>query len=151
MEDTAMVRPLFAHDIFSELDRLQREFQQALDPSPSIRGLGRSGFPALNVGSMPEAVEIFVFAPGLDPSAIDVNVDRGILTIAGERKASLPDADAKGSAVHVNERFAGSFRRVLSLPDDADPAGISATYRDGVLRLTVKRRESAQPRRISVQ
>ena len=147
-----MVRPLFAPDIFSELDRLQREFQHAFEPSPSIRGLGRGGFPALNVGSTPEAVEIFVFAPGLDPSAIDVNVDRGILTVAGERKPGLPEgADAKGSAVHVNERFAGSFRRVLSLPDDADPAGISATYRDGVLRLTVKRRESAQPRRISVQ
>ncbi len=147
-----MYRPLFSQDIFSELDRLQREFQQAFDPSPSIRGFGRGGFPALNVGSTPEAVEIFVFAPGLDPSAIEVNVDRGILSIAGERKASLPEgADAKGSAVHLNERFVGSFRRVLSLPDDADPAGISATYRDGVLRLTVKRRESAQPRRISVQ
>ena len=53
--------------------------------------------------------------------------------------------------MHINERFAGSFRRVLSLPDDADPDGVTADYRDGVLHVSVKRRASAQPRRITVQ
>jgi HSP20 family protein len=54
--------------------------------------------------------------------------------------------------VHINERFAGRFRRVMSLPDDdIDPSGVSAEYRDGVLHISVKRRQAPQPRRISVQ
>ena len=142
-------RSLFPRDIFAEFDRLQRDLQQAFDTSPSIRGFGRGGFPALNVGGTAQSVEIYAFAPGLDPARIDVNIDRGVLTIEGERASALP-ADEK-VAVHINERFAGRFRRVVSLPDDADPAAVSAEYRDGVLHLAIKRRESAAPRRIEVK
>ena len=142
-------RSLFPRDIFAEFDRLQRDLQQAFDTSPSIRGFGRGGYPALNVGGTPQSVEIYAFAPGLDPARIDVNIDRGVLTIEGERASALP-ADEK-VAVHINERFAGRFRRVVSLPDDADPAAVSAEYRDGVLHLAIKRRESAAPRRIEVK
>ena len=74
----------------------------------------------------------------------------GLLSIAGERKSSLPQADSK-AAVHINERFAGRFRRALSMPDDADPDGVEARLRDGVLHITVRRKASAQPRRITVQ
>ena len=145
-----MYRSLFPRDMFAELDRLQREMQQAFDLSPSIRGLGRGGFPALNAGGTPGSVEIYAFAPGLDPATLDLNLERGVLTIAGERKAMLPEGDAK-TTVHIDERFAGRFRRVVSLPDDVDPNTVSAAYRDGVLHVSVKRREAAQPRRINVQ
>jgi HSP20 family protein len=146
-----MYRTLFPRDVFAELDRLQREVQEAFDLSPSIRGLGRGGFPALNVGGTPQSVEIFAFAPGLDPATVEVNLDRGVLTIAGERQANLPSGDDDGAAVHINERFSGRFRRVVSLSDDVDPNGVSADYRDGVLHISARRRESAQPRRITVQ
>ena len=53
--------------------------------------------------------------------------------------------------MHINERLAGRFRRVISLPDDADPEAITAKYRDGVLQITVQRRAAAQPRRITIQ
>lgn len=145
-----MYGSVFPRNMYAELDRLQREIQQAFDLSPSIRGLGRGGFPALNAGGTAESVEIYAFAPGIDPATLDLDLDRGVLAIAGERKADLPAQDAKTS-VHVNERFAGRFRRVVSLPDDIDPDGVSATYRDGVLHISVKRRLSAQPRRINVQ
>ena len=52
--------------------------------------------------------------------------------------------------MYAQERFAGNFRRVVSLPDDADPAKVDASYRDGILRVTVARRESSKPRRIEV-
>jgi HSP20 family protein len=145
-----MYRSLFSRDLFAELDRLQREMQQAFEFSPSIRGFGRGGFPALNVGGTPQSVELYAFAPGLDPASIQVDLDRGVLTIAGERKTDLPAADPK-SAVHINERYSGRFHRVVTLPEDIDPNQVSAQYRDGVLHLSVKRRESAQPRRISIQ
>ena len=146
-----MYRSLFPRDALAELDRLQREMHEAFDLSPSIRGLGRGNFPALNVGGTPQSVEIFAFAPGLDPATVEVNLDRGVLTIAGERQASLPSGDDDRAAIHINERFSGRFRRVVSLSDDVDPNAVSADYRDGVLRISAKRRESAQPRRINVQ
>jgi HSP20 family protein len=146
-----MYQSLFPRDVFAELDRLQREMRESFDLSPSIRGLGRGGFPALNVGGTPQSVEIFAFAPGVDPATLEVNLDRGVLTIAGERKPDLPTEDGGKSAVHINERFSGRFRRVVSLSDDVDSNGVSADYRDGVLHISAKRRESAQPRRIAVQ
>jgi HSP20 family protein len=151
MEDLKMLfGSLFPRDVLAELDRLQREFQQSYDISPSIRGFGRGGFPALNVGGTANSVEIYAFTPGLDPATLEVNLDRGVLTIAGERKSELPGTDAKAN-VHINERFQGQFRRVMTLPDDVDANGVSAQYRDGVLRISVKRRQEAQPRRISIQ
>jgi len=104
----------------------------------------------MNLGSTPQSVEIYAFAPGLDPSKLEVSLDRGVLTIAGERPNELP-ADDEKSTVHVRERFAGRFRRVVSLAQDLDPDSVEADYRDGVLHISVKRRASAQPRRITIQ
>lgn len=143
-------RALFPRDPFAELERLQRELFGAFDITPSIRGLGRGGYPALNAGGTPQSVEIYAFAPGLDPASLEVNLERGVLTISGERKAELPQTDQK-TVLHMNERFAGRFRRVLSLPDDVDPNAVTAQYRDGVLHVSIRRRESAQPRRIEIQ
>jgi HSP20 family protein len=145
-----MYRTLFPRDLFAEFDRLQRDLGSVLDNSPQIRGFGRGGYPALNVGVTPTSVEVLAFAPGMDPAKIDVSLDRGVLTIDGERQAGLPQNDAK-TTLHSNERFAGRFRRVVSLPDDIDPSAVNAEYRDGVLRISVKRREASQPRRIEVQ
>jgi HSP20 family protein len=146
-----MYRSLFPRDLFAEVDRLQREMQQAFDPSPAIRGFGRGGFPALNVGGTPKSVEIYAFAPGLDPAKLEVHLDRGVLSISGERKPSLGQGEGGQDTVHINERFAGAFRRVLTLPDDVDPDALQAKYRDGVLHVSVQRRASAQPRRIDIQ
>jgi HSP20 family protein len=144
-----MYQSMLPRDIFSELDRLQQEVLHAFGAGPSIRRLERGGFPALNLGSTPRSVELYAFAPGLDRSSIDVSLERGVLTIAGERADDL-STDEEKATVHINERFAGRFHRVISLPDDVDPDGISAQYREGVLHISVKRREAAQPRRISV-
>lgn len=147
-----MYRSLFPRDLFTEFDRLQREVASLCDPSPAIRGLGRGGYPALNIGSTPQSVEIFAFAPGLDPTAIEVGLDRGVLTLSGERKATLGNGsgDAKTTR-HLDERFAGRFRRVVSLPEDIDPDAVAARCNDGVLHISIKRRESTLPRRINVQ
>jgi HSP20 family protein len=146
-----MYRSFFARDLFAELDRLQREVQQSFDLSPNIRGLGRGSFPALNMGSTAQSVEIYAFVPGVDPATLDVNLDKGVLAISGERKANLPGAQDAKTALHINERFTGRFRRVVSLPDDVDSNAVTATYRDGVLHISIKRRESVQPRRITIQ
>lgn len=143
-------REVFPRDLFAELERWQREAQQLFETGSSIRGIGRGGFPALNIGSTPESIELYAFVPGLDPAALEINVEKGVLTIAGERSTDVPEP-GNGATVHINERFAGRFRRVISLPDDADPNGITAECRDGVVHISVKRLAAVQPRRISIQ
>lgn len=137
-------------DIFAELNRLQQDFEQAFQAGSarSIRAMPRNTFPVINVGSTPEAVEVLALAPGLDPAALQLSVDKGLLVIAGERKEDQPAGEKM--AVYARERYKGAFRRVISLPEDADPAKINATYRDGLLRVTVARRESSRPRQIQV-
>lgn len=146
-----MYRTLSPRDLFAEFDRLQRDLGGILEPSPGIRGLGRGGYPALNVGSTPESVEIYAFAPGLDPASVAVDLERGVLTISGERPANLPAQPDAKTTLHMNERFSGRFRRVVSLPDDIDPNAVTAAYRDGVVHVSVKRHSSSQPRRIEIQ
>ena len=143
----------FPGDLFADFDALQRQVDQLLGvrgwPS-SIRAAGRGAFPALNVGTTDDAVEIYGFAPGIDPATLDVSVEKGLLTITGERKADVPEASEKVS-IYAQERFTGPFRRVISLPEDADSARVDARYRDGILRIAIPKRESSKPRRIEVK
>lgn len=140
---------LFPRDLFGEMDRLQRQLQQAFEVSPSIRGFARGGFPALNVAGTADSAEIYAFAPGLEPASINLQVERGVLSVSGERASVVPGEEAEAS-VHLNERFAGRFHRVVTLTDDLDPNEVQATYRDGVLHISIRRREAAKPRRINV-
>jgi HSP20 family protein len=150
-----MFQSIFQNDFFSELNdlhQLQQQMRRAFDigAGTGIRGNGVTNFPMLNVGKTAQSVELYAFAPGLDPASIDVSLERGVLSIAAERASDLPARDEKAT-VHINERYAGRFRRVLSMPDDIDPGNVSAQYRDGVLHIQLKRRESAQARRITVE
>jgi HSP20 family protein len=171
-----MYRQLFARELFNDLDRFQREMSGLFESTAghgTPRGTPRGDYPALNVGLSPEAVEVYAFAPGLDPATIGVDLDRGVLSLSGERAVSLsastegtattasvgaaaegetaaPPKAADKTVVHQRERFAGKFRRVVSLPDDIDPEQVSASYKDGVLRVSVKRRPAPQPRRIDI-
>lgn len=144
-----MAQTYLARDLFAEFDRLQREVSNLFDNSPSIRGFSRGGFPALNIATSPDSVEIYAFAPGVDPTALRVDLERGVLTLDGERRVEATESDPK-HALHLQERFSGRFRRVVSLPDDVDSDAISARYSDGVLHISAKRRESARPRRVTV-
>ena len=143
----------FPGDLFAEFEGLQRQLDQAFGlrnwPS-SIRAAQRGAFPAINMGTTPDAVEIYAFAPGLDPAKIDVNVDKGLLSIAGERPADRPAATEK-SPVYADERFAGTFRRVVSLPEDADASRVEASYRNGVLKISIPKREASKPKRVEVR
>lgn len=143
----------FPGSLFDEIDRLRQEmdslFPQANMPA-SIRSVAPGSFPAINVGNTPTSVEVYAFAPGIDPTKLELTIDRGVLTLAGSRPSSLPDGETKVSA-YSRERPFGEFKRAVSLPDDVDPERIQATYRDGVLHVSMPRRESAMPKRIVIE
>jgi HSP20 family protein len=143
----------FPGNLFADFGELQRQVEQLLDarswPS-SIRAVARGAFPAINMGATAEAIEIYALAPGIDPNKIDVQIVKGLLTISGERLSQLP-AEGKKVSVYANERFNGSFRRVVHLPDDADTGKVDASYKDGVLRIVIPKREASKPRQIEVR
>lgn len=141
------------YSLFGQFERLRRELDDMFGVtglSNSIRSVAPGTFPAVNVGRTPTSIEIYAFAPGLDASKIDVTLDRGVLRISGERLDSLPE-DKPNVNVYARERGSGSFTRAISLPDDVDPAHVRASYRDGVLQVSIARSESASPKRIAVQ
>ena len=141
------------NSLFGQFERLRRELDDVFGVSglpSSIRSVAPGTVPAINIGRTPTSVEIYAFAPGLDASKVEVTLDRGVLRISGERASGVPTDDAKVH-VYTRERGTGSFTRAISLPDDVDPGQVNASYRDGVLRVSVARRESAQPKRITVQ
>ena len=142
-------------DLFADFAQLQDRIDELLAGprgTSSIRAISRAGaFPALNVGTWAEALEVYAFAPGIDPSSIDVTVEKGLLTLSGKRKAPEEgDNNKKKTTVYAKERFDGEFRRVVSLPEDSDPSRVEASYRNGVLKVVVPRLESAKPRQIQV-
>src|SRR5213596_708920 len=86
--------------LFSELDRLQRDFDDpfslGLSGQPAgIRSAMPGSFPAVNVRHTPTSVEVYAFAPGIDASKVDVTLDRGVLRISGERASGIPIDDPK--------------------------------------------------------
>jgi HSP20 family protein len=132
---------LMRTDPFRELDRLTRQFLGAptgtwTRPSPMPMDAYRSG-------------DEFVVAfdlPGVDPEAIQLDVERNVLTVKAERR---PAADHQVE-MQVAERPLGAFSRQLFLGDTLDAGNISASYEAGVLTLRIPVMEEAKPRKITV-
>ncbi|MBF6988913.1 MULTISPECIES: Hsp20/alpha crystallin family protein [unclassified Cupriavidus] len=142
---------VFGADLFSELDRLQRQMADVFGGFPSSIRSGRSGaFPPVNIGSTDDTIEIVAFAPGLKRENLEVSIDKGLLTISGERGPSYAD-DSPDSKRYARERFVGSFRRVIELPQSADPDKVQARYANGCLSISVGKREASKARAIAVQ
>ncbi len=141
------------NSLFGQFELLRRELDEVFGVSglpSSIRSVSPGTVPAINVGRTPVSIEVYAFVPGLDASKVEVTLDRGVLRISGERPSGIPESDAPVQ-IYARERGAGSFTRTVSLPDDIDPTQVNANYRDGVLQISIARRESAQPKRITVQ
>jgi len=139
--------------LFRQFDQWRRELEDVFGTPGlpnSIRSVAPGSWPAINLGRTKDSVEIYAFAPGLDASKIDVTIDRGVLRITGERPAAGPEKGS-GANFYTRERGAGKFTRAVALPEDVDPAQVNASYRDGVLKVSVGRREAMQPKRVTVQ
>jgi HSP20 family protein len=128
-------------DPFSDLDTLTRGLLN------SQTGSTRSPrFMPMDLYKVDDHFVLTADLPGVDPGSVDVNVDHGTLTLTAHRSARSED----GVQWLANERFAGTYRRQLSLGEGIDTAKIAATYENGVLTVTIPLAERAKPRRIEV-
>ena len=135
--------------VFDEFRRLTGQIDQLFSYPESpvgIRAVRRGTFPPINVGATPEQIDVYLFAANLDSKSIDLSIQQNLLSVSGTRKVQV---DEKAD-YYRHERFDGDFRRAIALPDDVDPDRVRAKYHDGVLRITIQRREAARPRQITV-
>ena len=140
----------FEGSLFDDLRRVQHDMNELFGRGTwpaGIRSVARGTYPPINIGSTGEGVEVYLFASGLDPKTLDISIQQNLLTVAGERKVEAPE----NVEYYRRERFSGSFRRVISLPEDVDPDKVEARYTDGILRILIQRREASRPRQIKVK
>jgi HSP20 family protein len=127
---------LMRTDQFRELDRLaQQVFGTMARPTVMPMDAWRRG----------DQFVVEFDLPGVDPKSVDLDVERNVLTVRAERPALEEDAETIAS-----ERPRGLFSRQLFLGDTLDLDKISASYTDGVLRLTIPVAEQAKPRKIEI-
>jgi HSP20 family protein len=136
--------------LFEEVSRLEQQMDELFGSGaqpPAIRSVARGTFPPINMGATADGIDVYLFAAGLDPKSIELNIQQNLLTVAGERQVPVNET----ATYYRRERYSGPFRRVIALPDDVDPGRVEAKYRDGILQITARRRESAKARQITVQ
>jgi len=140
--------PGFDSSLFDDLLRMQRQMESVFGGplATGIRSMGAAAFPPVNVGTTPEEIDVYLFAPGVDPTSLDISLQNNVLTVSGERRIIREE----GASYYRKERFDGEFRRVMTLPEDVDPDRVDATYKDGVLHIRIERKESSKPRQIKV-
>ena len=103
--------------------------------------------PRVDIKEESDRFVLYADIPGVDPAEIEVQMDKGMLTIKGERRGEATVDTERFSRV---ERRHGAFHRRFALPDSADPEGISAQGDNGVLEITIPKRPETTPRRIQV-
>jgi len=133
--------------VVSDFTRLSQELDQLFDiglPQANIRSVPRGTFPPVNLHETKEGASLYAYIPGADPKKIEITFQDNALTIKGER-----DTSHKGN-FHRRERFTGSFTRIIGLPEGLDPDKIKAQYRDGVLLITIDKKEEQKPKQITV-
>lgn len=103
--------------------------------------------PRVDIKEEPNRFVLYADLPGVEPKDIEVQMDKGMLTIKGERRG---EAIVESESFSRIERRHGSFHRRFALPDSADPDGISASGHNGVLQIIIPKRPETTPRRIQV-
>ena len=130
------------------LTQLQKELEQMRS---DVSGDGSSATaewaPAVDIKEESDRFVLHADLPGVKPAEIDVSMENGVLTIKGEKKT---EAKTEKEGYKRIERTYGSFYRRFSLPDTANPDAISAASKQGVLEISIPKRESVQPKKINV-
>lgn len=103
--------------------------------------------PALDVEETDEGFTLHVELPGVAADKVDVSLEENVLTISGTREFY---SDKSAESFRRVERRFGTFHRSVRLPDRVDANAVAATFKDGLLTVTVPKAEEAKPRRISV-
>jgi HSP20 family protein len=122
--------------------------KQALDRFfPETAAAPATWTPRVDVREEASRFVIVADVPGVDPATIEIQMDKNVLTLKGERKSESHDEGTKLTRV---ERALGSFERRFTLPESADADAISAAGKHGVLEISIPKKPELAPRRIAI-
>jgi HSP20 family protein len=140
---------LVRFDPFQEFIALSHRLNRTVDDSytPSVEDSSGAWAPPVDIFERQDHLVIRAEIPGVLMDDMDVRIENGVLTLRGERKQ---DPDLKETTAHRAERVYGAFTRSFSLPTTVDPAKVTATYKDGILEVSVSMAESAKPKSIKI-
>jgi HSP20 family protein len=141
------------HGIWNTGTGLPEEIRQAFDrflqpgDGDASNVVTSQWAPRVDIREDEQRFVILADIPGVDPALIEVSMDKGILTIKGERDAGTAEPNGKFTRI---ERARGAFHRRFGLPDSADAEGITANGKFGVLEIVIPKKAQATPRRITI-
>ena len=143
-----------AFDILREMENLRREIDSAfkgfgvgnyLEPA-FLPGLSTGRYPQVNLAEDQDNLYVEILVPGVSSKELNLTVMRGVLTVSGERKE-----EAYTEKIwHRRERGLGKFMRTIDLPCEVDTDKIVAKFENGVLFVTLPKREKDRPKKVSV-
>jgi HSP20 family protein len=138
---------------FRDFERMRREMDRFWDSFFDVAPRrktddGGEWFPSLDVSETKSDIVVKVELPGIDPKDINISLSDGFLILKGERKT---EKEEKEEDYHLIERSFGSFTRSIRLPRDFQGDKISASYKNGVLKVTLPKSEEAKKKEIKIK
>jgi len=134
------------HDMTLLQNHMNRLFDGAMQGWPGEANGTRNWVPPADIHETDNDLIVTTDLPGVDPKNVDVRVENNVLTITGER----PFEPVENESIHRVERMYGGFARSFTLSTPVDADKIHATYKDGVLRISLPKAEQAKPKRIQI-
>jgi HSP20 family protein len=152
MEGTAMAMMRF--EPATAMTQLQNEINRMFGNMHDAESSGATAewMPAVDIHEYSDRFELLVDLPGVDPKAVEITLDNGVLTLSGERhdKNRVEGKNDSAPLQQRAERRLGRFHRRFILPDTVDADRVKATGSEGVLAISIAKQPKAQPRRITV-
>jgi len=137
---------------FREFERMRREMDRFWDSffekRPAKAGEEGEFLPSIDLAEKDNELVVKCEVPGMDPKDINISLSDGVLTIRGEKKQEREEKEAD---YHLVERSYGSFSRSIQLPKQVQSEKISASYKNGILKITLPKSEEAKKKEIKIK
>jgi len=149
MRTITLHRPNTLHNALSDFDRYFESFFGDSLFSPTSRGLAR--MPAVDVRETEKAYILDMELPGYDEKDIEIHVDGSSLSVASKQEEARQANDEEQGTWLIRERRVQSFSRSFKMPENADPEGIGAEFKNGILCMEIPKKPEAQKRSIQIK
>ena len=137
---------------FREFEKMRREMDRFWDSFFERRPMkaeeGLEFFPSIDLAEKANELVVKCEVPGMDPKDIDISLSDGVLTIRGEKKQEREEKEAD---YHLVERSYGSFSRSIQLPKEVQSDKISASYKNGILKITLPKSGEAKKKEVRIK
>ncbi len=140
-------------DLISDLSRNFDKLLSSFDDFTVFSNSDLSNYswiPKVDIEELDNQYKIYADIPGIDPSAIELNVENGILTIKGKKETKIENKDDKNNFLRI-ERKSGSFMRQMTLPGSIDAQNVKAKSKNGVLEIIIPKAEKNSIQKIPIE